>query len=161
MNPIVKLRKLQISKRVRKLNRIIHTGCVELFNFNLFNIGHSKKVITANVTKCPCTVSYFIDGSFLSTTDWRLATRVHCDECSPRTSVLNRHLPSFPKGKRGPSTFQSSKNLSRCSGVHVSVRSAASPRRSFFADYPPPEVSLRKNRRFNRKKSLTNSQNVI
>ena len=80
---IMKFRKLQMSKRVRKLNCIIHTSCVELFNYNLFNIVKTLLPLTSSDVPAPLFTSSM--DPFCSRPT---VTRIHPDERCLRNVVI-------------------------------------------------------------------------
>ena len=122
---IMKFKKFQMSKRVRKLNGMIHTSCIESFHFNLLDICHGKKVIIANLVKCPCTVIYFVDGSF--------CPRPACSGGTFSAPFISSKDLFCPRSisSSGSSFCQSSKNCCLFSGVHESEMSIVSPNCSF------------------------------
>ena len=82
MKMIMKFRKLQLSKRIRKLSCIIHTSCAERFNYNLFNIVQKLLPLTSSDVPAPLFTSSM--DPFCSRPT---VTRAHRDECCLRTRV--------------------------------------------------------------------------
>ena len=129
MKTVVELRKLQMSKRIRKLYRIIRTFGSKLFHFNLFDICHCKVIFSRARLS-----AIVLERSFLATTNFsngsssfqssRKLPLSSGDQCCVKSSVAIIC-------RKGSSSLQSNINRCRCSGVQESERFVVNPCCSF------------------------------